>query len=704
MGQLMNMQERERLPISFFQCLADLAKAKAKAVLDCLTYYRIEMTQNESGQVAQGEIRHRIRELCTLLDQLAATGDLYDRAGTWSRLASVWRRVDWPLARLERSISICALSQRTAVIRAGRIEDILMRSAPVDARIQLHVTARDSKCFSALKMVTEPHDYSYLEILGSRWWRSVTAEALLTRQAAYAYMVWQHASSTTLHDLLIDARSQGPPGPRRAPASSRPSGDRWIRWLDRLAAEAAVNEPAENRPANTAIRLARPEKGFSDDVASAHAHAQDNPATLLAMIRSGTVSQSLNFVLFHDQPEAGWVAKDNVFPVGLDPDRPIVVESAGDVVEIFVGLPRTTGLLITADHPVSALLRYAEDLRLSVIEIQLPAPCPSRAYDNYQWARIRATAGDSAGLARYLDKVYEHFHEDRFNGCIVGIRATPGGSLRFTGPRPGAASGLAPVKGQRLVVASDIDAVAISRTRPDDTSDDRTWRTLAICADACHGIGNKILRRLDPRLRLAGLSYTVLHGKAIMLLLGHGLSMAQGHDEILAIDLARDLAAANVEVLVDSWQSTAELGVAGPDPLLRVRISLPIWPGTMLCVADSLREALLPSASPQDEYPSVWCVRAIPAAGNILIRLVLRLPPSMYWVRELGGAGLEKLERRIRMLTAVKMAAAPGISSSDIIALEDISVRVEFVAAPLIGMLTEILPSNLGDGTRPDDP
>jgi len=70
-------------------------------------------------------------------------------------------------------------------------------------------------------------------------------------------------------------------------------------------------------------------------------------------------------------------------------------------------------------------------------------------------------------------------------------------------------------------VASDLYVISASRMDRFESATARTWRILAICADWHTGIESEILASLDPDLELAGITATTLHGKAVVLLLGH---------------------------------------------------------------------------------------------------------------------------------------------------------------------------------------
>lgn len=680
MRELIELSRRDNWPLPLAMCLADLAELKARAVLDCLSYYENGTIWSEAGRAALHEVGARFRKLVAALRQLADDGASASREKAWTDLIPVWDGGRWLPTRLERRISTSTFSPRAAVLRVERIEDVSIRPAPIRTRVHVRIAARDRGYFSAPNMSTSRPDHARLEILGTSWWRNVTAETLLLSQASYGYLVWQHRAATTLRDVLANARSPRPLSvPRSLPASGRRSeGGKWSRLLDRLSDEEALDKSGEDLGSSTAMKLTARGSSRSDDVVEAGAASRDNPAGLLALMRSGTAGQSLNFVVFREEPTADWISKDNVFPVDLEPDRPIMVDDVGDAVEIFMGF-RSDPLAMT-DHPVCFLSYAARSLHLHVREIQFPAPGPPVMYRDYRWARILISLGGPAigRLGPLLRLVSDHTR--RFSECIVGIRTTSDSRLRLINIKLADMPLASDRPVEHLVVASQIDPIATSRSQPGEASDDRAWHVLAICADPYRGIDYEIFRSLGV-FRLAGLSYSLVHGKAVAMLLGHGAVKEPRLEEIFTVDRAR-LAEANAAVLVDAWQSQAELGTAGPDPLLRVCIRLPDWGGAMLSAVEALREVLLPQGAPLHMEPSHWCASANSADGGHLIWLTLRLPLNTNQAAGLNHAYLGEAEKRIRMLTARKMATEAGIPSAGLGALTNISVKLTLITAP----------------------
>ena len=108
-------------------------------------------------------------------------------------------------------------------------------------------------------------------------------------------------------------------------------------------------------------------------------------------------------------------------------------------------------------------------------------------------------------------------------------------------------------------------------------ADDRTWRVLTICADARSNIESDIVRQLAAvrdHFQLAGLTYALLHGTAVMVLLVHepkfdpdsGLIFGQvvqpeaEHARALELDLQQDRALAKARILLDKQLNRNETG------------------------------------------------------------------------------------------------------------------------------------------------
>jgi len=302
------------------------------------------------------------------------------------------------------------------------------------------------------------------------------------------------------------------------------------------------------------------------DGTAKHAGHLDRPANVLALLHSGTVCQSLTFAVFRDQPKADWVDAPHVLRVDLDPDQLAPTETVTDTVEIFLGIARGGELLEVTDHPVATVLTAAAEHRLFVLEVQLPVPTPAADCADRQWARVRIAIGDTdiERLAPFLGVIHQladggqpgHRRGPGNHGCVVAVKMTSEGGARIINPHPAVRHSPG-----RPILASDIDVMVAAGPQPGESPDSDTWRVLAICADARSGVENDIVRGLGPGLRLAGMTYAQLHGKAVLLVLGHQPGGPGTGPDDLAHRLANARADANVVVPLDKWQSVADLGL-----------------------------------------------------------------------------------------------------------------------------------------------
>jgi hypothetical protein len=245
-----------------------------------------------------------------------------------------------------------------------------------------------------------------------------------------------------------------------------------------------------------------------------------------------------------------------------------------------------------------------------------------------------------------------------------------------------------------------MDVVAVTAGGPGQrmSANAPTWRMLAICADARSGIENAIIDGLSgySELRLAGLTYAVLHGMAVILLLGHQAEPRTVHDVGLAEFLSKHCAGANVVVSVDEWQSREQLGSAGPDPLLRVHIRSEDRPGALRDVLNSLGATLrreLPwlEATPAEDQIGAWYALSQVAAGHaavtrLTVRLAVNNAPA--WdcdkLDELKRK-LDPIERAVRQDAARAAADARSSanpSSDELDAPEDPVISVSLIQVP----------------------
>ena len=464
---------------------------------------------------------------------------------------------------------------------------------------------RSSPTAHRRNFTTMSPDYHHFEALRSDYWRATTADSLLIGRMAYAYGVWQKGNS---------------PSPQLEPL---------LNWHNRSGA------PHE-------------------------------AANVVALLRAGTLGQSATFVVFRGEPVGNWAAKAKVTPVDLDPDRLAPLESITSTVDIFVGVGRDE-LLALAIHPVVRVLQAAAH-RLLVLEAQLPVPTPVGGYGPRHWARIRVALRDNEDIRRlapFLDTLYQRVVRGPGQpDFVLAVQTIPAITPRVITPAPAASPAPPPAAGpvtMQRALASQLD-VAHGPAVRGQSGRARTWRVLTMCTDARSNVESDIMQalaRARPRLELTGLEYALLHGTAVVVMLGHEPRGGARPDD-LETELRRDPALAKLRVLVDESLSRNELGDEVDYPLLRVHFRWQDRPGAVLNVLNALSQTL--SAEPPHIQPSDWSISyartQIAAGRSALARLTLRLhvPPGKLsaWT----PATFEEIERKVRTLAAIE--ATPG--------------------------------------------
>ena len=551
---------------------------------------------------------------------------------------------------------------------------------------------------TGLVFTTDPPVYSHSVALHSSWWRSTTADALMLGRQAYGYVIWQRGTSPTLRELLVAARPAHP-----SPTADRPQHNKWLRRLASLATTWSPIQPADDLPRTQSAQSTSRGNGADPGDVGSHATPdllQERPANVLALQRSGTAGQALTFAVFREQPKADWVTLPVVSPVNLDPDHLAPAESIMGTVEIFLGLPNDQEPLTVNSHPITAMLAMAAEHRLSVLEVQLPVPTPTSAYPNRHWARVQVAFREFEieRISTFLESVrkctYSAHKLNPKTGVpdllwITGIKTISEGDPRIINPPATVGRSIT-----GLVLASDMDVTACGRSLSDKNEDARTWRVLAICADSRNGIENYILKKLGNELRLAGLTYVLLHGKAVMLLVGHQPGGRTGWDNLQST-LRNDPKGARIQVCVDDWQSGKVLGHAGPEPLLRVHIRSPDRPGATLDALDSLREILQATAARSDSIQendwNVWYARIEVTEGNAgLILLTLRLSVDKQVVESWKPVKLEEIERKVRQRAASKAEHAVGTLYDNPSPQEDTVISVKRITWPIVSLRYDI--------------
>ena len=470
-------------------------------------------------------------------------------------------------------------------------------------------------------ITTDQPDYEHFEALRSNYWRITTADALMIGRKAHGYVLWQKAD------------------PNRAAAFISPELRPILTW-DREPAIA----PNESR-------------------------------NLLALLRAGTLSQAVTFVVFRGEPGARWPADaDARKPLELDPGRLVPMDSATSAVDVFVGVSRGEMLTIK-EHPLVTMLQAATN-RVMVIDAQLPVPAPVAGHDEMHWARIRVALRDSEDigrLTRFLGAVYKEMKEQENAGHLFAVQAVPAVPPRLISTAESAEAPWDGEESEAPILTSDLDVVN-SGVAGSEKADAQTWHVLAICADARGNIESEILQELAsvrPRFQLAGLTYALLHGTSVIFLLVHEpqaddppgtpAGRVPQPEEDRAAALEADLCAiptlSKVQVLLHEKLSRDQLGRVAHYPLLRIRFRWQDQPQAFLNLLDSLNKVL------KEELKSIeqlgWSVSyarlQVPtgqvARGSLAVRLHIPAEAMGYW----APSRMEEIGRRIE--TAAALAA-----------------------------------------------
>jgi hypothetical protein len=493
--------------------------------------------------------------------------------------------------------------------------------------------------------------YARAGVLRAEWWRSTTGSALVTGREAHAYVMWEHPDRPTRQPLepslhrLLGTASRGRAQLSRAAAFTTRLRAGWT--------ELSPQEPAE--PARSSADPAMVEEAEEVEAAVSDPVLAQWPPNLLALLRSGTAREALTFLVFREPPR-GWPPPGGI-RVPVDSDRLPATDESRAPVDIWVGVPPAFTAL--REHALLATLECAAAAGLFLHDTQLPAPPPAAGGLSRQcvWSRFRIGLLDDEIklLGPFLRELRSRLASDGSALRLLVRTSTQGAvhELPVSGSAPVARDG-------RLVLASELDVVTLA-----DHSGG-SWRVLAICADAHAGLEHKILDVLSdgaPGLRLAAISHALLHGTTVLLMLCHQAG-PRGNLRIADI-LSEKLPGARVTVAVDEWQTAAQLGKIGPDPLLRVRARSQDRPGMLLDVLNALRLALC-TALPQedDPYGGVWHALLTVAAGRATTaRISVRLKVGAERVRDWDDAEFGAIERdaRSRALRATAVRQVSGV-------------------------------------------
>jgi hypothetical protein len=506
-----------------------------------------------------------------------------------------------------------------------------------------------------LILSTETPDYRHFEALRSDYWRDTTAEALMIGRKAYGYIVWQKADPES-HEEAIS--------PKLLPL---------LVW-----------------------RGAPPTESSS----------------VLALLRTGTLRQAVTFIVFRGQPDQRWWPTENngrngrtsddrleSQPLDLAPGRLTPATGVSRMVDLFVGVSRDE-ILTIAKHPVSIAVRAAKD-KLTVLDVQLPVPAPVSGHDDKHWARIRLALRNSADIRRltdFLDEIQTKMQAPENARHVVAVQATPSAAPNVIAGPPGDKKSAPDHEKYRPppVLTSDLDFVnsaAINNEMPNA----RTWRALAICADARSNIESDILVHLTavrPHLQLGGLTYALLHGTAVMVLFVHqppGSQPGATQDSAAELQAAlqREAGSDKLRVLLSRPLNHEDMEpvVEQAYPMLHVYFRWQDRPGATLNVLESISTTLqeaLPAIGGKDwsvSYARLQVLTGQVATARLTIRM--HIPPQDIesWTAE----HMEEAARKIEYLAAgaaAKQAAeaagrAPEASTDALNRPEEPVVRID---------------------------
>jgi hypothetical protein len=523
-------------------------------------------------------------------------------------------------------------------------------------------------------------DYRHFEALRSDYWRITTAEALMIGRTAYGYVVWQKVD------------------PARPTEAISPELTPLLKWKG--GAETATER-----------------------------------SSVLALLRSGTLGQAVTFIVFRGKPDRQWREVDHEYEqrkdLDLDPGHLAPADSVTGTFDVFVGIYRHEMPRII-EHPLVIILKAAAN-KLIVLDAQLPVPAPVAGHDDRQWARIRLALRDAADIGRltgFLDAVNEEMDRTENAGHVIAVRAVPTVRPRVdTEPDAGEAQahdGAAHAhdrESESSVLTSDLDIVNDADVG-DEPPDARTWRVLTICADARSNIESDILEHLAcirKHFQLRGLTYGLLHGTAVMVLLIHepatgprtgvllGGVAQDGKDRAAALadELRSDPAWAKLRVPVDKQLSRDELGCTTeyPYPMLRIRFRWQDRPGALLNMIRSINEVLteeeLPSLHGRHwsvAYASLQVLTGQVAGGWLTIRMHLRAEEISGW--DLGR--MEEMGRKIETLATARAAGRqrPRSSGAGLGQLEDPVVSIDRIKKMGPGRRTGVPAPRTADPVR----
>jgi hypothetical protein len=349
---------------------------------------------------------------------------------------------------------------------------------------------------------------------------------------------------------------------------------------------------------------------------------------------------------------------------------------------------------------VSIALQTAAN-KLSVLDAQLPVPPPVSGHNDKHWSRVRLALRDSADIRRlttFLEELQVAMAQPDNARHVVAIQATPSATPNIIAGPPGTET---PPDGSgsgrpRWLRTSDLDLVsgaAIDNEMPTA----RTWRVLAVCADARSKIESDMLvnlARARPDCQLGGLTYALLYGTAVMVLFVHeppGSQPEPADDSAgkLQAELQENPGCDKLRVLLSRRLSHADMEpvVEYAYPILHVYFRWQDRPGATLNVLDSISTALqeaLPRSRAVDWSVSYARLRVLTgqvATARLTVRMHIPEEDIAGWTAE----RLEETARNIEFLAASAAARqaraaagnAPGVSAAALNTPEEPVVRID---------------------------
>jgi hypothetical protein len=194
-----------------------------------------------------------------------------------------------------------------------------------------------------------------------------------------------------------------------------------------------------------------------------------------------------------------------------------------------------------------------------------------------------------------------------------------------------------PQAGQRVnrtvLWGGDLDVSGIAAVR-DEPADARTWRMIAIHADARSNIESDIFQCLPAEYQdyqLAHLNYAVLHGTAVIIILIHkaadGGEAEPSAGQVARPDEEAEPSWGQPHMVLDKNVSIRQLGPLTQHPLLRIHFRWQDQPGAFLNVVNAVSDFLAEESSlilPKDwsiSYARIQVATGRVALGHLTIRL-----------------------------------------------------------------------------------